>query len=360
MVTAGVYMVARSSAIYLKAPAAMEAVAIVGLATAFFAATIGLAQNDIKKVFAYSTVSQLGYMFLGAGVGAFSAGIYHLVTHAFFKALLFLGAGSVIHALGGEQDVRNMGGLRKKIPWTFWTMMCASVAIAGVPPFAGFYSKDAILAAADRHAPWMYWVGVVTAGMTAFYVFRAMFLAFFGNYRGKSHPHESPFVMIAPLAVLAALSLAGGKLFNVPEFLAPLFPLAQESNDIGPVVVSVAFGLAGIALAWLFYVFKPGLPDQIAATFSGLYNLIYNKYFVDEIYDATVVTPVVAGSREVLWKGVDVAVIDGAVNGIANRARGMGGLLKRLQSGNIRSYAAWVLLGSVVLLFVMGVMGGLR
>ncbi|HXM43636.1 MAG TPA: NADH-quinone oxidoreductase subunit L [Bryobacteraceae bacterium] len=360
MVTAGVYMVARSSAIYLKAPAAMEAVAIVGLATAFFAATIGLAQNDIKKVFAYSTVSQLGYMFLGAGVGAFSAGIYHLVTHAFFKALLFLGAGSVIHALGGEQDVRNMGGLRKKIPWTFWTMMCASVAIAGVPPFAGFYSKDAILAAADRHAPWMYWVGVITAGMTAFYVFRAMFLAFFGNYRGKAHPHESPFVMVGPLAVLAALSLAGGKLFNVPEFLAPLFPLAQESNDIGPVVVSVAFGLAGIALAWLFYVFKPGLPDRVAATFSSLYKLIYNKYFVDEIYDATVVTPVVAGSRVVLWKGIDVAVIDGAVNGVANRARGIGGVLKRLQSGNIRSYAAWVLLGSVLLLFVMGVMGGLR
>ncbi|MGA3076856.1 MAG: NADH-quinone oxidoreductase subunit L [Bryobacteraceae bacterium] len=360
MVTAGVYMVARSAAIYTHAPAAMEAVAIVGLATAFFAATIGLAQNDIKKVFAYSTVSQLGYMFLGAGVGAFSAGIYHLVTHAFFKALLFLGAGSVIHALGGEQDVRNMGGLRKKIPWTFWTMMCASVAIAGVPPFAGFYSKDAILAAADNHAHWMYWVGVITAGMTAFYVFRAMFLAFFGNYRGKAHPHESPLVMIAPLAVLAALSLGGGYFFKVPEFLAPLFPPVEESHDIGPVVVSVAFGLAGIALAWLFYVAKPGLPDQVVATFSGLYKLIYNKYFVDEIYAAVVVNPVVSGSREVLWKGVDVAVIDGAVNGVGTQARGIGGVLKRLQSGNIRSYAAWVLLGSVVLLFVMGVMGGLR
>jgi NADH-quinone oxidoreductase subunit L len=360
MVTAGVYMVARSAAIYTHAPAAMEAVAIVGLATAFFAATIGLAQNDIKKVFAYSTVSQLGYMFLGAGVGAFSAGIYHLVTHAFFKALLFLGAGSVIHALGGEQDVRNMGGLRKKIPWTFWTMMCASVAIAGVPPFAGFYSKDAILAAADNHAHWMYWVGVITAGMTAFYVFRAMFLAFFGNYRGKAHPHESPLVMIAPLAVLAALSLGGGYFFKVPEFLAPLFPPVEESHDIGPVVVSVAFGLAGIALAWLFYVARPGLPDRVVATIGGLYRLIYNKYFVDEIYGAVVVNPIVSGSREVLWKGVDVAVIDGAVNGVGTQARGIGGVLKRLQSGNIRSYAAWVLLGSVVLLFVMGVMGGLR
>jgi NADH-quinone oxidoreductase subunit L len=311
-------------------------------------------------VFAYSTVSQLGYMFLGAGVGAFSAGIYHLVTHAFFKALLFLGAGSVIHALGGEQDVRNMGGLRKKIPWTFWTMVCASVAIAGVPPFSGFYSKDAILLAADHHAPWMYWVGVITAGMTAFYVFRAIFLAFFGEYRGKAHPHESPLVMIGPLVVLAALSLAGGKLFNVPEFLSPLFPLAKEADDIGPMLVSVAFGLGGIALAALFYVFKPGLPDRIAATFSGLYKLIYNKYFVDEVYDAVVVNPIVSGSREVLWKGVDVAVIDGAVNGVGNRARGIGSVLKRLQSGNIRSYAAWVLLGSVFLLFVMGVMGGLR
>ena len=360
MVTAGVYMVARSAAIYTHAPAAMEAVAIIGLATAFFAATIGLAQNDIKKVFAYSTVSQLGYMFLGAGVGAFSAGIYHLVTHAFFKALLFLGSGSVIHALGGEQDVRNMGGLWKKTPWTFWTMVCASVAISGVPFTSGFYSKDAILAAADRHAPWMYWVGVITAGMTAFYVFRAIFLAFLGKYRGKAYPHESPLVMIGPLAVLAVLSLGGGLLFKVPEFLAPLFPLAKEADDLGPTLVSVAFGLAGIGLAALFYVVKPGLPDQVAATFSGLYKLIYNKYFVDEIYGAVVVNPVVSGSREVLWKGVDVAVIDGGVNGVGNRARGIGSVLKRLQSGNIRSYAAWVLLGSVVLLFVMGVMGGLR
>src|SRR5580700_8705863 len=225
MVTAGVYMCTRSAAIFTHAPIAMETVALIGLATAVFAATIGLAQNDIKKVFAYSTVSQLGYMFLGVGTGAFSAGIFHLMTHAFFKALLFLGAGSVIHALGGEQDLRNMGGLRKKIPWTFATMLCASVAIAGVPPFAGFYSKDAILAAADRHAHWMYWVGVITAGMTAFYVFRAIFLAFFGQYRGKAHPHESPWVMLGPLVVLAVLSLGGGFFFKVPEFLAPLFPL---------------------------------------------------------------------------------------------------------------------------------------
>jgi NADH-quinone oxidoreductase subunit L len=360
MVTAGVYMVARSAAIYTHAPAAMEAVAIIGLLTAFFAATIGLLQNDIKKVFAYSTVSQLGYMFLGAGCGAFSAGIYHLVTHAFFKALLFLSAGSVIHALSGEQDLRNMGGLRKKIPWTFWTMVCAGVAIAGVPPFAGFYSKDAILVAADRHAPWMYWVGVFTAGMTAFYVFRAIFLAFFGEYRGKAHPHESPPVMTGPLAVLAALSLAGGYFFRVPEFLAPMLPLAEEGHDLGPVIVSIAAGLIGIALAWLFYVARPGLPESLAASFSGLYKLVYNKYFVDEVYAAAVVNPVVSGSREVLWKGVDAAVIDGMVNGIGTRSQGIGGILKRLQSGNIRSYAVWVLLGSVLVILAMGIAGGVR
>ncbi len=210
MVTAGVYMIARSAPIYLHSASALDIVAIVGIATAFFAATIGLAQYDIKKVFAYSTVSQLGYMFVGLGTGAFPVGVWHVMTHAFFKALLFLGAGSVIHALSGEQDLRKMGGLRKSIPITFWTLMCAGVAIAGVPPFAGFYSKDAILAAAYQHAPWMYWLGVITAGMTAFYVFRALFLCFFGEPRGHHHPHESPPSMWIPLAILAVLSLGGG------------------------------------------------------------------------------------------------------------------------------------------------------
>src|SRR5436853_5558479 len=210
MVTAGVYMVARMNAVYQLAPFAMDTVAVIGAITAIFAASMALVQNDIKKVLAYSTISQLGYMFLGLGVGAFSAGIYHLMTHAFFKALLFLGAGSVIHALEGEQDMRQMGGLRKKIPRTFATIFCAAVAIAGVPPFSGFFSKDAILLAAHQHAPWMYWVGVVTAGMTAFYVFRAVFMTFFGTYRGHHHPHESPAVMTIPLMALALLSLGGG------------------------------------------------------------------------------------------------------------------------------------------------------
>jgi NADH-quinone oxidoreductase subunit L len=360
MVTAGVYMTARSWAIYTHAPAAMNAIAIIGVVTAFFAATIGLAQNDIKKVFAYSTVSQLGYMFLGVGCGAFSAGIYHLVTHAFFKALLFLGAGSVIHALSGEQDLRHMGGLRKKIPWTYLTMLCAAVAIAGVPPFSGFFSKDAILVAAHQHAPWMYWLGTLTAGMTAFYVFRAIFLAFFGEYRGDKHAHESPPVMLIPLAILALLSLAGGFLFKVPQFLAPLFPTLEAPEDPALVAISVAAGLMGIALAWMMYVARPGMADSFAASMKGLYTLVYNKYFVDEIYAAAVVNPVVDGSREVLWKDVDVKLIDGAANGVGARARNLGSLLRLMQSGNIRSYATWVLFGSVVLILAMGIVGGLR
>jgi len=360
MVRAGVYMTARSWPSYIHAPAALDVIAIIGIITAFFAATIGLAQNDIKKVFAYSTVSQLGYMFVGVGCGAFSAGIYHLMTHAFFKALLFLGSGSVIHALSGEQDMRNMGGLRKKIKWTFLTMMCAAVAIAGIPPFSGFFSKDAILLAAHHHAPWMYWLGTLTAGMTAFYVFRAMFLTFFGDYRGHEHPHESPPVMIVPLAILAVLSIAGGFLFKIPEFLGTLFPALEAPEDVTLMVISTAAGLAGIALAWLMYVAQPGLADALAERLGGLYKLVYNKYFVDEIYDATVVKPLIGSSRVLLWKGMDAGLIDGIVNGIGSFARGIGNGLRRMQSGNVRSYATWVLLGSVAVIVVLGIAGGLR
>jgi NADH-quinone oxidoreductase subunit L len=359
MVTAGVYMTARSWIIFTHAPGAMDVIAVIGIATAFMAATIGLAQNDIKKVFAYSTVSQLGYMFVGIGSGAFSAGIYHLVTHAFFKALLFLGAGSVIHALSGEQDMRNMGGLRKKIPITFWTMCCAWVAISGVPPFSGFFSKDAILLAAYQHSPVIYWIGIVTAGMTAFYVSRAMFMTFFGSYRGKAHAHESPAVMWVPLAVLAALSLAGGWLFPIPAFLKAMFPAFEEAENPMLMYISVFAGFAGIGLAYLMYIVKPGMADSLAQTFKAPYQLIYNKYFVDEIYDATVVGPLVGGSRLVLWKGVDAGLIDGIVNGVGARCRDVGSLLRLLQSGNIRSYATWVLFGSVALLVAMGLLGGL-
>jgi NADH-quinone oxidoreductase subunit L len=388
MVTAGVYMIARSSQLFLHSASALDIVALVGLATAFFAATIGLVQYDIKKVYAYSTVSQLGYMFLGLGTGAFSAGIYHLMTHAFFKALLFLGAGSVIHALSGEQDLRKMGGLRKYTPITMWTLLAASLAIAGIPPLAGYYSKDAILAAAYQHAPWMYWVGVFTAGMTAFYVFRAFFLAFTGEYRGRpaehsahggghsepdAHspgaddhghpgtPHESPPVMWIPLVILAILSIVGGFLFNIPRWLEPMFkPVEEAPGTEWTVYMSVAAGVFGIGLAYLFYVVSPGLPEALARTFKAPYRWIYNKYFVDEFYDSAIVEPVVDGSRTLLWRTVDARLIDGAVNGIGMDARGIGRVLRRMQSGSIRSYAAWVVLGSLLAIAFIGFAGGVR
>jgi NADH-quinone oxidoreductase subunit L len=360
MVTAGVYMTARSWVIYTHAPGAMDVIAMIGIATAFFAATIGLAQNDIKKVFAYSTVSQLGYMFVGVGTGAFGAGIWHLVTHAFFKALLFLGAGSVIHACSGEQDMRQMGGLRKKIPYTFWTMFFAWWAISGIPPASGFFSKDAILAAAYGHSPAIYWIGVVTAGMTAFYVSRAMFLTFFGDYRGDHHPHESPPVMWVPLAALAVLSMIGGFVFNVPEFLKFVFPAVHEVENPMLVFISVAAAASGILLAAVMYVWQPAMSDAVARGFGPLYKAVFNKYWVDEIYGFLIVKPVVAGSRLLLWRGVDAGLIDGIVNGVGSRARDVGSVLRRFQSGNIRSYATWVLAGGVAVMLVMGLAGGVR
>jgi NADH-quinone oxidoreductase subunit L len=237
--------------------------------------------------------------------------------------------------------------------------LCAALAISGVPFTSGAASKDEILIAAYHHAPWMYWVGVVTAGMTAFYVFRSVFLAFFGKYRGDQHPHESPLVMTVPLMILAALSLGGGFL-PVPQFLEPLFPKMAEEADKWLEYTAVAAGLSGIALAYIMYVLSPSLASSMAQTFSGLYRLLYNKYFVDEAYDATVVEPIVQGSRSVLWKGFDRGVIDGTVNGIGTLARIIGGALRTLQSGNIRSYAAWVVLGSIVVIVAMGFTEGGR
>jgi NADH-quinone oxidoreductase subunit L len=354
MVTAGVYMCTRSAIIFSHAPVAMETVAIMGLATAFFAATIGMTQFDIKKVYAYSTVSQLGYMFLGVGVGAFSAGIWHLMTHAFFKALLFLGAGSVIHACHGEQDMRHMGGLRKYAKVTMYTLLCASLAISGFPFTSGYFSKDAILVAANAYAPWMYWVGVITAGMTAFYVWRAFWMTFWGDYKGHGHPHESPWSMLGPLVVLAVLSLFGGFLFNVPKILENMFPISEVAEDMTLTYISVAFGLAGIGISYYMYVVNKRLPQKITSALGGVYTLVYNKYFVDEVYDATVVHPMIEGSRAVLWRGVDQGLIDGVVNGVGSQSQGIGGILRRLQSGNIRSYATWIVIGAVILLLVMG------
>lgn len=360
MVTAGIYMVARSATLYQLTPCVMELVAYVGLATAVFAAVIGIAQNDIKKVFAYSTVSQLGYMFLALGVGAFSAGIFHVMTHAFFKALLFMGAGSVIHAVSGEQDIWKMGGLRKKTPITFATLMIAGVAIGGVYPFAGFFSKDEILLAAHHHAPWMYWVGTATAAVTAFYVFRALFVTFFGNYRGEAHPHESPKSMTLPLIALALLSMGGGFL-NVPHYLEPMFPLDHGAgHDMSLVLISLGAGLLGITFAYIFYVAKPELPAQIASSLGGVHRLVLNKFYVDEIYDFLFVKPLMKSSRSFFWPVMDVAVIDGAVNGVASQARAVGRVLRAWQSGSIRTYASWVVVGSVIILLIVSVAGGVR
>ncbi len=373
MVTAGVYMLARSHAIFLNAPIAMQFVAVVGCATALFAATIGLVQTDIKKVLAYSTVSQLGYMFLACGVGAFSAGIFHLMTHAFFKGLLFLAAGSVIHAMGGEQDMRKMGGLRKKIPWTFWTMLVATLAIVGTPGFSGFFSKDEILLAAQTASTPLWALGVLTAGLTSFYMFRLLFLTFFGSNRfdeRKVHVHESPRNMLVPLVVLAILAVGGGWMaaphlwggVNYFEhFLAPVFFAAPETATaatessgsasellqalLGAPVIA---GLLGFILAWWFYIRSPQTPKKLAGSLSAVYTLLNGKYFVDELYAAVIVRPLVWISDTVLWHGVDEGAIDGAVNGVARVSRETGDRLRYASTGNIRSYAAWILVGVVV------------
>jgi NADH-quinone oxidoreductase subunit L len=372
MVTAGVYMVVRSHAIFLNAPGAMEVVGIVGCATALFAATIGLVQTDIKKVLAYSTVSQLGYMFLACGVGAFSAGIFHLMTHAFFKGLLFLAAGSVIHAMGGEQDMRKMGGLRKKIPVTFWTMLMGTLAIAGAPGFSGFFSKDEILLAAQSSSPLLWGLGVLTAGLTSFYMFRLLFLTFFGAPRFDEHhvhAHESPKSMLAPLLVLAILAVGGGWMaapqlwggVNYFEhFLSPVLTTASEPVAAVPgsavgggelqalLGAPVVAGILGFLLAWWLYVRSPQTPAKITASLSAIYKLLCGKYFVDEFYAAVIVRPLVWISDKLLWHVVDEGVIDGAVNGVAHLSQESGDRVRYANSGNTRSYATWIVVGVVV------------
>ncbi len=389
MVTAGVYMIARSHPIYDRAPIALGVVAIVGCLTAWFAATIGMAQHDIKRVLAYSTISQLGYMVMACGVAAYSAAVFHLMTHAFFKALLFLAAGSVIHALGGEQDMRRMGGLRRHIPWTFWTMTAATLAITGTPGFSGFFSKDEILwrAFSSPYGSWALWaVGVLTAFLTAFYMFRLWFLTFFGEFRGDvSHgheapsreqqaqegfAHESPKVMLVPLVILAVLSVVGGWV-GIPQamggshhfehFLAPVFSetsALEAAAHSGPseLVMSLAAtaaGALGFVLAWLLYYRRPDLPARVAAGIRAIYELVSNKYYVDELYGALFVKPVVEGSRLVLWRWIDAGLIDGTVNDSARGAREMSDTVRRMQSGNLRSYAGWIALGAAVVFAYM-------
>ena len=378
MVTAGVYVVARSHVLFTHAPTAMLVVAIVGCATAFFAATIGLVQTDVKKVLAYSTVSQLGYMFLACGVGAFSAGIFHLMTHAFFKALLFLAAGSVIHAMGGEQDMNRMGGLGKKIRWTYATMLVATFAITGIPIFAGFFSKDAILLAAYQSPAGggiLYAFGLLTALLTSFYMFRLMFLTFGATPRfdeHRVHVHESPWSMLAPLVILAVLSTIGGwfalpAFFNGPDyfssFLAPVF-VGQEAAEAASesavhhlelILAGVAVGAAliGLGVAFSLYLRRPEKADRLAKSFGPVYTTLLNKYYLDEIYAAVIVRPLLWISTNVLWKTADMAGIDGAVNGIADGITAVGDLARRPQSGNTRSYAVWVVIGAIVVMAVV-------
>jgi NADH-quinone oxidoreductase subunit L len=371
MVTAGVYMVARSSAIYNLAPGALLVVAVVGAFTAIFSASIGLVQTDIKRVLAYSTVSQLGYMFLACGAGAYAAGMFHLMTHAFFKALLFLGAGSVIHGLNGLQDIRKMGGLRHHMPWTYRTFLAGTLAIAGIPPFAGFFSKDAVLWGAWNYAHYgklLWFVGVVAATFTSFYMFRLLILTFFGSPRYREneghHVHESPPSMLLPLVVLAVFSMVAG-FVGVPPVLGGsnhiehfLTPAAHEteSESLGTsqtevllMVVSTAAPLTGLLLAYLFYVAKPELPDKLARQAHAMYSIMVNNYYVDELYDAVIVWPIVRMSREFLWKFVDAVVIDGVVNGTGNLIRGSAKVLRYMQTGYVRIYAGWILLGGVVI-----------
>jgi NADH-quinone oxidoreductase subunit L len=369
MVTAGVFLVARVSPLLNLSPTAKAVVATVGGATALFAATIALTQTDIKRIVAYSTVSQLGYMMMACGLGAYTAGIFHLLTHGAFKALLFLGCGSVIHALGQEQDLRRMGGLRGHLPVTYWTFLAGVVALAGLPPFAGFFSKDEILWAAFQSpgvgAKLLWFVGLVTAGLTAFYAFRLLFTVFHGASRVSpeltDHLHESPPVMTAPLIVLGVLSVVAGWIVlpggsnGIGGFLSTVEGFSgaggtEEEMVMHGVVISlsVAAAVIGWAVAYLFYVKRPDLPAAWAARLTTLYHLSLNKWYVDEVYDRLFVRTTVDLAR-VLWRGVDMRIIDGMVNGIGSTVRRWGTRAQLLQSGQLQHYALLMALGLVML-----------
>jgi NADH-quinone oxidoreductase subunit L len=356
MVTAGVYLVARLGPVYAHSETAMVVVAAVGTATALMAATIALVQTDIKKVLAWSTISQLGYMFLACGVGAFGVAVFHLFTHAFFKALLFLGSGSVIHATNGEQDMRKMGGLWRRIPWTFGTFVVGTLAIAGIPPLAGYFSKDAILASAlaEGHVI-LFGVGLATAALTAFYMARLLFLTFFGPFRGshevEHHLHESPWVMLAPLVLLAIGSAVAG-FVPVPDMLAEVFRLpVEEEQHAGwlPIVATLA-AVLGIAGAYWLYLMLPDVPARLGARLRPLPRVLEEKYGFDRLYDAFSSRVVVQGSRKLLWERVDASVIDGAVNGVGRLTVGFARAVRVVQTGLVRGYALLILGGAVTVL----------
>jgi NADH-quinone oxidoreductase subunit L len=399
MVTAGVYMIARNAVLFSHAPFTLEVIAVIGVVTALVAGTIGLVQNDIKRVLAYSTVSQLGYMFLAVGVGAFAGGVFHLYTHAFFKALLFLGSGAVIHALHGQQDMRYMGGLKDKLPITFWTFLIGTIAIAGLPPFAGFFSKDEILWKTWSSGHYVLWgLAVLAAFLTATYMFRLLYMTFYGESRAShapaadhghghaahpptahpptspaAHLHDAPAPMAIALIVLAVGSVFAG-LFGIPHalgghnqieaFLAPSFQAMTLSGEaahaaavhgdiateLGLMGLSVAVALAGIALAYVLFRSRPERADAMATQFRGVHTLLANKYYVDEIYDAVIVQPIKRLSSGALWKVVDVGIIDGIVNGVGLTVRGWSAVLRRVQTGSVRAYAMSIFVGVVAIL----------
>jgi len=384
MVTAGVYMIGRNAVLFSHAPETLAIVAVIGVATALLAGTIGLVQNDIKRVLAYSTVSQLGYMFLAMGVGAYSAGIFHLYTHAFFKALLFLGSGAVIHALAGEQDLRRMGGLKQDLPVTYWTFLVGALAIAGVPGLSGFFSKDEILYRTFASGHTLLWaVGLATSLLTAIYMFRLVFLAFHGERAPHEalsapspdapahdaphapHLHDAPPAMALALIVLAVGSAAAGYA-GLPavlggsnwfeHFLEPSFGVHAADEAVGHgvegvlMVVSGAVAAAGIGIAVYFYLKNRLAAARMSDRFAGVRELLLNKYYVDEVYSAAIVQPIRIASEAALWKVVDVRLIDGAVNGVAETVGGGSEVLRRVQTGSVRTYAASLLLGVVLIL----------
>lgn len=382
MVTAGVYMVARASIFFALSPTVMTIVAVIGVLTAIFAASIGLVQNGIKKVLAYSTISQLGYMFLALGVGSFAAGIFHVVTHAFFKALLFLGAGAVIHAMHDEEDIQKMGGLKSHLPTTYKTFVIAALAISGIPPLSGFFSKDEILWKVFSHGYWPLWIlAAAGAALTAFYMFRLTILTFEGTPRwekGKHlnelscQPHEAPKIMTIPLIILAVLSVVGG-FIGIPaslgggnaieHFLDPIFEranikLAITHHSVEPMeyflmIVSVLIAVGGILLARYIYIKRKELAGKFAESYKGIHNLLWNKYYVDEIYDAVIVNPTVKGSDKLLWKIFDIGIIDGAVNGIAKLIGVISGYTRLMQVGVTQSYATIFVAGIIIILALL-------
>ena len=373
MVTAGVYMVVRCHVLFLSSPFVLNVIAIIGICTAFLAATIALVSNDIKKVLAYSTISQLGYMFLDCGVGAFGAAIFHVSTHAYFKALLFLSAGSVMHALGNETDMTKMGGLRKKLPITYRVFLIGALALAGVPLLSGFFSKDEILwkaVSSPFGGFWLWFAGAVVAGLTAFYTFRLIFLTFHGQSRVSKevakHIHESPKIMTIPLGVLAVLAIVGGyigipHIFNKFEhFLEPVFTqyvhveIFESTHDLPGLElsfmgISILIAFLGIGFAYIFYVARPNLADDVAEKARGIYRIFANKWYVDEVYDTLIVRPIKLVSDLVLWRWIDIKVIDGFVNQIARVLGKSSDILRRIETGVIQNYALSIIFGVVVL-----------